>query len=330
MASRHRGADALVRALSAAGIRRVFTLSGNHIMSVFDAALEAGISLVHTRHEAAAVFMADAWGRLTGEPGVALVTGGPGHANGVGALYTAAMAESPVVLLSGHAPNGQLGTGAFQEMRQADIAAPLTKLAFTSASADGIARDVATAIRTARTGRCGPVHLSLPTDCLDGEADGNVPGADAFLPEVVALDIGTADAMLARLARAKRPVILAGPGLMTRTGRAALAALEHALQVPVIGMESPRGLADSSLGAVAPLLAQADCALLLGKRLDYTLKFGKAPTFGAGCEFLQIDADAEEIARSGRAVGARLVASALAEPLAAVETLTRRAGATPA
>src|ERR1700748_1311845 len=87
-------------------------------------------------HGGPAVFMADAWGRLTGEPGVALVTGGPGHANAVGALYTAAMAESPVVLLSGHAPNSQLGTGAFQEMRQAEIAAPLTKLSFTSASAD--------------------------------------------------------------------------------------------------------------------------------------------------------------------------------------------------
>jgi thiamine pyrophosphate-dependent acetolactate synthase large subunit-like protein len=331
MASRHRGADALVRALSNAGVRRVFTLSGNHIMSVFDAALDAGISLIHTRHEAAAVFMADAWGRLTGEPGIALVTGGPGHANAVGALYTAAMAESPVVLLSGHAPNGQLGTGAFQEMRQADIAAPLTKLAFTSASADGIARDVATAIRTSRSGRCGPVHLSLPTDCLDGEADsGSVPDADAFLAEIAALDAATADTMLARLRRAKRPVILAGPGLMTRTGRAATATLEHVLQIPVIGMESPRGLADSSLGAVAPLLAQADCALLLGKRLDYTLKFGKPPTFGAACEFVQIDADAEEVARSGRAVGARLAASALADPLAGAETLARRAGAAPA
>src|SRR5689334_13960341 len=326
MATRHRGADALVRALTAAGVRRVFTLSGNHIMSVFDAALEAGITLVHTRHEAAAVFMADAWGRLTGEPGVALVTGGPGHANGVGALYTAAMAESPVVLLSGHAPNSQLGTGAFQEMRQADIAAPLTKLSFTSASADDIARDLARTIRTARSGRCGPVHLSLPTDCLDGETDdGSVPAAEAFLAETTALDADAADAMLARLRQARRPVVLAGPGLMTRTGRAALAALEQALQAPVIGMESPRGLADSSLGAVAPLLAQSDCALLLGKRLDYTLKFGKPPTFGEGCVFLQIDADSDEIARSQRAVGTRLAASALASPLAAAETLTRQA-----
>ncbi len=330
MTSRHRGADALVRALTNAGVRRVFTLSGNHIMSVFDAALDAGISLIHTRHEAAAVFMADAWGRLTGEPGIALVTGGPGHANAVGALYTAAMAESPVVLLSGHAPNGQLGTGAFQEMRQADIAAPLTKLAFTTASADDIGRDVATAIRTARSGRCGPVHLSLPTDCLDGQAGDGVPGADAFLPEARALDAGAADAMLARLRRATRPVIMVGPGLMTRTGRAATATLEHALEIPVIGMESPRGLADASLGAVAPLLAEADCVLLLGKRLDYTLKFGKPPTFGAACEFLQIDADADEIARSTRAVGGRLAASTLAPPLAAAETLARRAGATPA
>src|ERR1700681_1912971 len=87
MASRQRGADALVRAMTNAGVHRVFTLSGNHIMPVFDAAIDAGIALVHTRHEAAAVHMADAWARLTGEPGIALVTGGPGHANAVGALY---------------------------------------------------------------------------------------------------------------------------------------------------------------------------------------------------------------------------------------------------
>src|SRR6202165_2224635 len=110
--SRHRGADTLVRSLRAAGTRRVFTLSGNHIMPVFDAALDAGIELIHTRHEAAAVHMADAWARLTGEVGVALVSGGPGHANAVSALYTATMAESPVVLLSGHAAPDELGMGA--------------------------------------------------------------------------------------------------------------------------------------------------------------------------------------------------------------------------
>src|SRR5471032_2236430 len=146
----NRGADALARALARSGATRVFTLSGNHIMPLFDAALDAGITLIHTRHEAAAVHMADAWARLTQEPGVALVTGGPGHANAVGALYTAAMAESPVVLLSGHAPNNQLGMGAFQEMQQADIAAPLAKASFTSARAGDVARDFVRAIREAR------------------------------------------------------------------------------------------------------------------------------------------------------------------------------------
>ena len=97
--ARTRGADLLVQALRAAGVRQVFSLSGNHIMAVYDALLASGIGLVHVRHEAAAVHMADAWARLTGEVGVALVTGGPGHANALGALYTAAMAESPGTLV---------------------------------------------------------------------------------------------------------------------------------------------------------------------------------------------------------------------------------------
>jgi acetolactate synthase I/II/III large subunit len=328
MSTRTRGADALARAMQNAGVRRLFTLSGNHIMSIFDAALEAGITLVHTRHEAAAVFMADAWGRLTGEPGVALVTGGPGHANAVGALYTAAMAESPVVLLSGHAPAAQLGTGAFQEMRQADIAAPLTKRATTSMQPGDIAGDFAAAMRAARSGRRGPVHLSLPSDCLDGEADlAQVPGADAFAADALPLDDATADAMLARLAAAKRPLIVAGPMLMTRAGCAATMRLQEALGIAVVGMESPRGLADASLGGFAQMLAQADCVLLLGKRLDYTLKFGKPPAFAATCEILQIDAEDEQLARSRRAVGSRLAQSARAEPFAAAEALVRRAQA---
>ncbi len=317
--------------MASVGVRHIFTLSGNHIMPIFDAALNTGIALIHTRHEAAAVHMADAWARLTGEPGIALVTGGPGHANALGALYTAAMAESPVVLLSGHAPNNQLGMGAFQEMRQADIAAPLAKAAFTCACAGDVAQDFVRAIREARSGRTGPVHLSLPTDCLDDEVDmENVPRSEACSNEAIALDTGAADGMLEQLRRARHPLILTGPALMTQKGRQSSARLQDVLQIPVIGMESPRGIADPSLGAFAQILAQADCILLLGKRLDFTLKFGKPPSLDAHCEFLQIDPDAEEIERTRRAVHARLSASALAEPLAAVETLARCGQANPA
>lgn len=323
-AAGRRGADALARSWVQAGVRRVFTLSGNHVMPVFDAALEAGVELIHVRHEAAAVHMADAWARLTGEVGVALVTGGPGHANAVGALYTAAMAESPVVLLSGHAPNTQLGMGAFQEMRQAEVAAPLCKAAWVNEGAEKLARDFAAAVRISRSGRPGPVHMSLPTDCLEEDAgDGALPGIGDFAPDPLALDETDARAMLQRLQEASRPMIIAGPVCMTRDGRLRMAALEAASGIPVIGMESPRGTADPSLGAFAEMLAQADCILLLVKRLDFTLRFGKPPAIAPECGLMQIDPDEAEIGRTRSAAPSRLRAGAQAAAFAAMATLTR-------
>src|SRR5262249_10554889 len=162
-----RGADIVAGSLARLGCKKIFTLSGNHIMSIFDAALDAGLDLVHVRHEAAAVHMADAYGRLTGEPGIALVTGGPGHANAVGALFTALGAESPMLLLSGHAATSELGRGGFQELRQADMAAPVTKASWTASATATLAQDISEAIRLAMSGRPGPVHLSLPSDLLD-------------------------------------------------------------------------------------------------------------------------------------------------------------------
>jgi acetolactate synthase-1/2/3 large subunit len=320
-----RGADLLARSLKAAGVKRIFTLSGNHIMPVFDAALSAGIELLHVRHEASAVHMADAYARLTGEPGIALVTGGPGHANAVSALYTAQMSESPVVLLSGHAPNNQAGMGAFQEMRQAEMTLPVVKAAWTSASADSVGDDVARAIASAMSGRPGPTHLSLPTDALEDPAGASVPAASAFAAQALLLADQDAQTVMERLRRARRPLILAGPASLTRAGRARLAALEEASGIPVVGMESPRGVNDPSLGAFAQMLAGADCVLLLGKRLDFTLKFGQTPAFDAACEFLQIDAEAAEFQRCRNALGARLTASITADSVGALAALTRAA-----
>src|SRR5947208_8867441 len=126
-----RGADLVVEALVAAGVRQLFSLSGNQILSPYDATIGSGIRIIHTRHEAAAVHMADAWGRLTEEPGVALVTAGPGHLNALSALYGARMAESPVLLLSGASPRGQRGQGAFQEVDQVAVARPVVKAAWS-------------------------------------------------------------------------------------------------------------------------------------------------------------------------------------------------------
>ena len=320
-----RGADAVALTLKRAGVKRVFALSGNHIMVVFDALLDAGIEIVHTRHEAAAVHMADAWARVTGEPGIALVTGGPGHANAVSALYTAQMSESPVVLLSGHAPNNQAGAGAFQEMAQADMARPVTKAAWASRSGDALASDLETALQVARSGRPGPVNLNMPSDALEASvATGNLP---RLPPEfaVQRLHAEQAKAVLDGLAVGVKPVILAGPGLMSRTGRKRLQELEDASGVPVIGMESPRGLLDPSLGAFAEVLAQADRVLLIGKRLDFTMGFGRSPAFRSDCEFLQLDPEQSEISRSMAAVGGRLSFAAIADVYPAVDALIAQA-----
>jgi acetolactate synthase I/II/III large subunit len=282
-----RGADVVARALARAGTRYVFTLSGNHVMSVFDAALDAKLALVHVRHEAAAVHMADAWGRLTGEAGIALVTGGPGHANAVSALYTALAAESPVVLLSGHAPLDELGKGAFQEMGQAEMAAPVAKASWTVRSAQVLGDDLARAIRMAKAGRPGPVHLSLPSDVLEAKLEAELPAAELFSPTPFVPQAAVDEETLAALQNATRPLVIAGPASGNARGRALLRRFEEATRVPAIVMESPRGVNDPSLGLLAEVLAGADVVVLARKRRDYTLRFGAA--FAPGCRVIDAE-----------------------------------------
>ena len=326
-----RGADILARALAAAGVRHLFSLSGNQIMPVYDAALDARLSIVHVRHEGAAVHMADAWGRLTGEPGVALLTGGPGHANGVGALYTALAAESPMVLLSGHAPLAELGRGAFQEMRQADLAAPVTKDSWTAGSAATLGEDIRRALNIARSGRPGPVHVSLPFDVLEARVSAGAiassPPADS--PPVQRLGESAAEAVGAELARAHRPLVLTGPAMANGAGRAACERLAEATGAPVVCMESPRGVNDPALGAFADVLCEADLVVLLGKRPDFTLRFGAAPALAADCRFIVIDPEPAALQRALKtlAPALRVRLSAVADPLAAAEDLAARARA---
>jgi acetolactate synthase-1/2/3 large subunit len=325
-----RGADIVAGALARAGVRRLFSLSGNQIMVLYDAALDAGLGIVHVRHEGAAVHMADAWGRLTGEPGVALLTGGPGHANGVGALFNALAAESPLVMLSGHAPLAELGTDAFQELRQAEVAAPLCKASWTAQSAATLGEDIARAVRIAKSGRPGPVHVSLPVDVIEArisDVKGRIPDAPAFAAPANALEARVAGAIVAELERAQRPVIFAGPSMAAGRGRELREALGAATGVPVLFTESPRGTADPALGALPDLLPQADLVVLLGRKLDFALRYGRPPAFGAQCRFIHIDPDAEALHRSAAAIGdtGRMVLSALADALPAAHSLIAQA-----
>lgn len=329
-----RGADILARSLARAGLKRIFSLSGNHIMPVYDAAIEAQLAITHVRYEGAAVHMADAWARLTGEPGIAMLTGGPGHANGIGALYTALASESPIVLLSGHAPLNELGRGSFQEMRQADLAAPVVKASWTAASAETLGADIARACRVARSGRPGPVHLSLPFDVLEAKvADGEqrLASASDFAPQANLLPQGAADTLLALAAKAARPLFLLGPVMAQAPLAALVKRLAEASGVPALCMESPRGVNDPALGAFAGVLAQADLVVLIGKQPDFTLRFGMAPALAADCRFAVVDPEAEVLQRSVKNLGASRVAfSALADTAAAVQALAAAARRHPA
>ncbi len=323
-----RGADIVARSLERLGCKHVFTLSGNHIMSIFDAAIETKLDLVHVRHEGAAVHMADAWGRLTGEAGVAMVTGGPGHANAVGALFTALGAESPMVLLSGHAATWELGRGGFQELRQADMAAPVTKASWTSASAANLGRDLGEAMRIATSGRPGPVHLSLPSDLLEERVESNAvlwPDARSNSTPVPALAAAAADAALAAIADAAWPVILAGPQLSRFSGRALLARLEAATRTPAVIVESPRGIADATLGAFSDVVRRADLIVLLGKALDFTIRWASGPSFDAQVRLIAIDPEAALVERAAKEKGDRLLLGCIADVRSAAEALIARA-----
>jgi acetolactate synthase-1/2/3 large subunit len=320
-----RGADIVARTLQDLGVTRIFTLSGNHIMPIFDALLSTNIQLIHARHEAACVHMADAWGRLTGEPGIALVTGGQGHSNAVAALYNALASESPLVLLSGHAPLGELGRGAFQEMAQADLARPVTKASWTAQAVETLGSDIAKAFELAATGRRGPVHISLPGDRLEqtiAEEQITRNTKAELQTRNSSLSPDAADRVISRLRAAARPLVICGPTMCTERGRKTMREAAGALDAPVVGMESPRGLNDPGLGAFAELLGEADLVVLIGKPLDFTLRFGDA--LSPSCKWIVIDPDAPLIVRAAKAIGERLLLSAVADVQLAIETLTGR------
>ncbi|THF65486.1 thiamine pyrophosphate-binding protein [Pseudothauera nasutitermitis] len=320
------GAKLVIDTLRAAGVDTVFSLSGNQIMPLYDACIDAGVRIVHVRHEAAAVHMADAWAQLTGCIGVALLTAGPGLVNGLAPLFAARHAESPVLLVSGDSPLDADGTGAFQELALTQVTAPLVKQARRALKAGDLVREVGQAIETALSGRPGPVHLAVPFDLLRREVP--VQRGAAGFPQVRRITpLARADAedIVRRIARARAPVLLAGP-LLNRSRAAGLTELAaRALAAPVVAMESPRGLRDPALGTFSTVLAEADLVVLVGKVPDFSLGVGGTLPFGADAEVVAIDPEAAMLERARRLFGSRLRLAVRADADAALRTLAERA-----
>ncbi len=284
------GAVVVARVLAEAGVQAVFSLSGNQILDLYDALLDTGIKLIHTRHEAAAGHMADAWGRLTGQPGVFLVTAGPGHANGAVAAGVASAAESPLLWLSGGSSLAQAGWGAFQEQDQVGLAAPVCKAAWRASDPQTLPQLIAAALDLATADPPGPVHVTIPADIQAATIAGEAGAAAGPLQERLLEEADEAAgiaAIVALLADAARPLVLARPSLDRGQARRDLDAFLELMGIPGVIVESPRGLNDPAQPGVIGALRQADAVLLLGPA-DFSVGFASPEVLAPGCRVAQV------------------------------------------
>ncbi|MDC0966297.1 thiamine pyrophosphate-binding protein [Alphaproteobacteria bacterium] len=261
--------SALIQTLANNGVEVIFSLSGNQIMPLYDACIDANIRIIHTRHEGAAVYMAEAYAQLSGKLGVALVTAGPGLLNAVSALYSAARSETPILLISGDAGLGMDGRGGFQELDQCTITAPITKYSARPENAAAILSDLDHCIAAALGGTPGPTHLALAFDLLS-QTTGLGAAEKVNLPSANAMRQSDLDTVITAIEAAKHPLIITGPQANRTRQPAANAALEAALGLPIICLESARGLSDSFYGDLTTTLKSADLIIHLGKLADYS------------------------------------------------------------
>jgi len=294
------GGAAVARVLQREGVTALFTLCGGHIMSIYDGCLDLGIRVVDVRHEQAAAFAADAYSRLTGRPGVAAVTAGPGITNAFTAIANAYRAQSPVVVLGGAAPVGVTGKGALQELDILAALRPVTKWAVRVVSADRIVEAVSTAFRVASSGVPGPVYVELPVDVLFSPVEINEgtlpPGAPSRAP--MPGPAGAVQAALALLAGAERPVALIGSQIRWSPEWPAAPEWAAALGVPVYTSGMARGLMPPGhpwafSRSRKQALAEADVVLVLGTPLDFRLNYGMSINYAAS--LVQVDLDPAQL-----------------------------------
>ena len=325
------GAHLFIRCLKQEGIKKIFTIVGDTILPLVDAAADEGIEFIDTRHEGAAMHMADGYARITGQPAVGMFTGGPGFSNAISGLPAIYTSESPVIFVSGSAELPEKGMVTFQEIDQTAMAAPVTKGSWLIHDRRRIPEYVATAFRTAMSGRPGPVQLTLPIDLQ--EEDVSEDELPKYLPrEYRNMGRSPADLSLIQeaaslLRQASRPVIVVGNPGRYSIAPEQLESLAETTGIPTFTVEQARGLlddehplcfgyADGALNPAARRFREADVVLLLGKRLDHRYRYGDI--FSANARIIQADPAAAEIGRNrGVAIGLLGDLGAIAEQLTA-------------
>ena len=294
------GGRVIARALRGNGVTHLFGLCGDHINAIFDGCVDEGIRIVDTRHESAAVHMAEGWSLATGTPGVACVTGGPGLMNGISAIADARLAGIPLVVITSSIRQDEVGKGYPQDMDQMSVIADLAAWSVTCRDPAHLARAVKLAVYHA-TSRRGPAVLEIPLDVQLRRVQEVLPAPEEepadTLPDI-------SEAALA-MAGAHRPVAIVGEGAYWSGGGEAVRRFAESHRMPVFTIRAGRGLLpdDHELSFGPPnylrgpgtvAFPRADLLLVVGTELDIVLMFGN---LAPHARIVRIDADEKRIRR---------------------------------
>ena len=306
------GGKLVAKVLKAAGVDCVFTLSGGHVMGIYDGCLDEGIEVVDVRHEQAAVHAADAWARLhPGKVGVAILTAGPGVTDGVTGVANAWRANSPILVIGGQGPFRHTRRGSLQEMDHVALIKPISKWAEACYQTSRIGEYMEAGIRAALSGVPGPAFLEIPMDVLHGEVDLEEIRVPKFRDYRVA---STSPRHLIAesvelLSKAATPMVMAGTSLKWSEGGEHLANFLEKTGIPCfvngmargeISWEHPSFLSLTRKEA----LEKSDLVILAGTPLDFRMKFGRSIPPAAA--IIQMDID-ETLIGDNRAADLGLV-----------------------
>ena len=280
--SGHSG-ELAVHVARAHGVETMFTLSGAHVFPMYDGAVKTqeegqgpAMRLLDVRHEQTAAFAAEATGKLTRVPGLAVLTAGPGVTNGISAIAQAQFAGSPMVVVGGRAPQNRWGTGSLQELDQPPIIAPVAKAARTLMTAADVAPGMDEAFTLARSSHRGPVFVDVPMDEFFASSTGSAGTGTAMRIEP---DTDAVESVARLLAQAQRPVLILGTDVWADHAEVAALRFVEDLGIPTLTNGMGRGvipgghrsLVTKARGAA---LAGADLVVVVGTPLDFRLGYG--------------------------------------------------------
>ena len=294
------GGQIVAKTLKQAGVTTIFTLSGVHIIDIYNGCMDEGIRIIDVRHEQTAAHAAEAWTRLTGIPGVAVVTAGPGVTDAVTGVANAFRNQTPMLLIGGQAPRSQLMKGGLQELDHVSLMKPITKLSTSCSDTERIPEFITSCLREAFNGRPGPSFIEIPMDVLDTAVDLNSVTFPAYRRSEGRLhgDPALIEQAAALLERAERPAIIAGTQVWHCRADEELSTFVEKTRIPTYLNGAARGCLSGDCPTFMNrsrrhALSKADVVMVIGTPFDFRLAYGKRISNDA--KVIQIDLDYGEL-----------------------------------